>query len=301
MKPCLIVVMVASLVIFCRPSLAQQECKAAVEANVEIAGEELSLADLLSPDVCPQLRSAAAMVHLGGVPLAGSARVLEADEVRTLFERLRARLGKDANSWRSVSVPERIVIRRAGSRASCPHIVESMIAAVRPTNPAPSDAAPNLFIDAPVGAAPSQALECGAAGRIPANAPLESTRTVWNAARASWEISARCIHASDCVPFLVRLRTGDSYSTAYSRLIARRAGVVPSSNRISLQPAEGTSLVRTGEKVTLVWEQDGLRVVVPAISLDAGDPGVEVRARLLSNGRVVRAIVVSAGLVRTAA
>src|SRR5579863_1647362 len=66
----------------------QRWCAVAVPASVEVAGEEFSLADLLAPATCSDLRQAAAGVHLGRVPLAGSARVLTGDEVRALLQKV---------------------------------------------------------------------------------------------------------------------------------------------------------------------------------------------------------------------
>jgi hypothetical protein len=62
-------------------------------------------------------------------------------------------------------------------------------------------------------------------------------------------------------------------------------------------PANG-DLVRRGQTVILVWDQDGIRVQVPAQCLDRGALGGEVRARILQSGVVVRATVVGAGGLR---
>ena len=59
-------------------------------------------------------------------------------------------------------------------------------------------------------------------------------------------------------------------------------------------------LVRPGEAVTLLWDQDGIRLVVPAICLDKGTAGDAVRARIVRGGRLVRAVVESAGRLRVA-
>jgi flagella basal body P-ring formation protein FlgA len=59
-------------------------------------------------------------------------------------------------------------------------------------------------------------------------------------------------------------------------------------------------LVRRGETVTLLWDENGIRLVVPAICLDPGAEGQKVRARVARGGRLVRAIVVSAGKLRAA-
>jgi flagella basal body P-ring formation protein FlgA len=49
--------------------------------------------------------------------------------------------------------------------------------------------------------------------------------------------------------------------------------------------------------MTLIWDQDGIRLLARVICLDPGEAGQVVRARL-THGRVVRAVVVSAGMLR---
>jgi len=56
--------------------------------------------------------------------------------------------------------------------------------------------------------------------------------------------------------------------------------------------------VRPGELVRLLWDQNGIRSIVPATCLDRGATGDEVRARIQPGGRVVKATVVSADLVQ---
>lgn len=57
-------------------------------------------------------------------------------------------------------------------------------------------------------------------------------------------------------------------------------------------------VVRPGQTVTLIWDQDGIRVQVRALCLDMGANGSQVRARILQSGMVVRATVVGAGSLR---
>jgi flagellar basal body P-ring formation chaperone FlgA len=52
--------------------------------------------------------------------------------------------------------------------------------------------------------------------------------------------------------------------------------------------------VRRGQSVLLIWDRDGIRVQVPAVCIDAGVTGSQIRARIQNGGRVVRAIVESA-------
>jgi hypothetical protein len=54
--------------------------------------------------------------------------------------------------------------------------------------------------------------------------------------------------------------------------------------------------VRPGQAATLVWDGNGIRVVVPVTCLDRGVSGESVRARIVPSGEVVRAVVVEAGV-----
>lgn len=160
--------------------------------EVELPGRELVLADILAPNTCSTILSAARHVPLGNVPLYGSPRVLTADEIRGELQKLRE---AERLTAEFTTVPERVIVRRKHDDAS---IREARLG-VRPHAPAAS--------------------------------------------------------------------------------------------------ASG-AMIRPGQSVVLVWDEDGIRVQVPALSLDAGGLGAQVRARILRGNRVVRAIVESAESVR---
>lgn len=288
MKPLLIAAGFAGLSLLPCASSAQQACRVAVKASVEVSGREFSLADLLAPDSCPGLVRAASRVHLGSAPLAGSPRVLAGDDVRDFFRKMADGTGRGAYASASLTIPQRVIVRSAGARASCTEI-GTRVLAHRGTAQALA----------------STTFDCGAADRIPRDAPVESTRTVWDAALGSWEVSARCIHPSDCVPFLVRVSALDSqletarsiHSEETAKASLKRTAPV---DEAALSPLSRNPLVRPGETVSLLWDQDGIRVVVPAVCLDRGGPGERVRARILQGGRLISAIVVSAGRLRAA-
>src|SRR5271165_2888350 len=168
---------------------------AVVRSEVEIDAGVLSLGDLLAPGPCASLLLAARQVRLGAAPLAGSVRVFEGSQVRALFQKLQVQQPQSTELPGSWSFPERISVRRAGPRSSCADLAEQILAAL----PSSSLAA---------GARPVRTVDCGAAGRIPQNAPLALSPAVWTPRLAGWEIAARCAHPADCVPFLVRIDEG---------------------------------------------------------------------------------------------
>lgn len=300
MKPLLIAACIASFALAAGVSPGHASCRVTLAASMEVSGE-FSLADLFGSGGCLEMRRAAAKVLLGGAPLAGSERVLAGSAVRTTLQKLAANLQK-AGVPAKIFVPERITVRRAGARASCADIARRIARA----SPA--------------------AVECGAADRVPEDAALEFSRPAWDPALGSWQLYARCVHPADCVPFVVRLPghenkndqdeddAGEGTRTAAGALrstmvrnkmvrstLARlAAGSSLSSSRAASGPDRAPVLVRPGQTVTLVWDQDGIRLVVPAVCLDRGAPGEKVRARVGRGSAVVPATVVSAGVLRAA-
>jgi hypothetical protein len=316
MRPLLIAACIAGLLILPRASTGQTPCRVTVKAQVEVTPGKVSLADLLSADTCPELARAAAAVDLGSAPLAGSARVLAGAEVRVHLQKL-AGSKQNSSAWLpamtmpipEMFIPERISIRRAGARASCAGIRERLLTSseVFPPTPGPTNTSNSGFgalTSSPGGArlaGPILAksllaslMDCGAGGRIAQEAPVQLTKTVWDPALSSWDVSARCVHSADCVPFLVRVPgVGPSAEHSPKPLSSSSSKALPAASA-------GKPVVRPGEAVTLLWEQDGIRVTVPAVCLDAGATGQRVRARIVGGGRTLPAIVVSAGILRAA-
>jgi hypothetical protein len=257
-----------------------------VPSTVEAGKEELSLAELLRGG-CRQLREAAAQVNLGAAPRAGSVRVLDGRRIRGVLEEVLEELAGAGLSRQQISgieIPERIVVRRAGGTKSCEEIARFV-----------GGAAPSKNAGAP--AWRQQDLDCAAARGIPEAAPLELTQTAWNAVLQRWEFSLRCARAGDCVPFLV---WSDESKTADSG--ARHRSALPpgssSSHFLSSMGLGGGSTIKRGQTATLVWDQAGIRVVLPVTCLDAGGVGQVVRVQLKNGPRILRAEVVGEGMLR---
>jgi len=264
---------------------AQSGCEhVEMPAQVELAAPDLLLSDLLPLGVCLPGQFAAKRMLLGKAPLPGSPRVFEGDQVRVLLGKLEHETGVQTASW---SVPQRITVRRRGDRASCISLASRIFAGMS-------------NIPQPV---PENEMECAAAGRIPENAPLEAIKATWNDGRKALDISARCVHSADCVPFLVRIRdegfrevslTGPGFSSIEeSHAVTPVPGVTPPSGILEKRP-----VVRPGQSVSLLWDADGIRVRIGAVCLDRGGTGELVRARIARSGTIVRAIVVDGNLLR---
>jgi len=252
----------ACLIIFAAMSgVAESQTICRVRSEVELSAADLSLADLLAPGRCPELLRAAARVPLGRAPLEGSVRVLEGGEVRALVARI-------APAGEPLRVPERIRVVRAGERAAC------------------ADLQPQIAPTAPW----AQPLECGAEGRIRRAAPLRLSKPVWDRVLERWAMVARCARPADCVPFRVEL-SGPSPPPTGS---ARAEFSSPSESRVNSEKL----VMRPGQAATLLWDQDGIRFTGRATCLQGGTVGEWVRARIVPGGRVVRAVVVSSGMLR---
>jgi hypothetical protein len=128
---------------------------------------------------------------------------------------------------------------------------------------------------------------CAAADDISRQSPLEITRDTWDPALRERVLFVRCSHPGHCLPFLVRLRS--------SHIQKSRGGT----ENADMKAASANSLIRMGQRATLVWEQDGIRSIVPVICLDRGSAGQEVRVRVAQpNGKIVLAVIVSSVLLR---
>jgi hypothetical protein len=60
----------------------------------------------------------------------------------------------------------------------------------------------------------------------------------------------------------------------------------------------GGALVKSGQRVELLWEQDGIRLRASAVCLEPGAAGDTVRAKFARTGRVVHALVLADGSLR---
>jgi|HubBroStandDraft_4_1064222.scaffolds.fasta_scaffold05214_8 hypothetical protein len=267
--------------------MAEPACeKVAVESSVEAGQGQLTLADLLGPGTCLQVREGAAKVSLGAAPRPGSVRVFEGRRIRVLLEELADGGTENLRDAARMKVPERIVVQRAGAMKSCAELAGFLASA-------------SAAQDQDTGKAPSgwqQNLDCAAAQSIPQSASLELTRTAWNAALQRREFALRCVRPEDCVPFLVwtdeREKSGGGL---------RRAAFPAGSSAGALAnpgASGGEALIKAGQTAILTWDQGGIRVVLPVTCLDAGGLGQFVRVRFKNAAGTLRAEVLGDGTLR---
>jgi hypothetical protein len=256
----------------------------AVDARVEVAQGELTLADLLGPGSCRQLREAAAQVKLGAMPRPGSVRVLDGGGIRRLLKQLAEQDSMLAGIV-GAQIPQRVVVRRAGAAISCAQIARLVEDSAGSQNGAVNGAA--------AGKRESD-LDCAGARGVPEGAALEITGSSWNAALQRREFRLRCLHAEDCVPFLVWVHEAPPGSSPEHSYVAAEKPFVPAGGGVG----GADLLVKAGQTATLIWEGAGIRVVLPVTCLDAGGRGEFVRVRFKNTARVLRAEVLGDGTLR---
>lgn len=283
------------------PSAGQQSCsKIVLSPNLQVPDGLLSLADLLPPESCPAIRAAASQVPLGRAPLPGSARLLTGDGVRHLLAGISSRMGRAA-APAEFRVPDRIRLRRRDARMSCADIARQIVAMLRGqlpgagTDSGGSEGPGSEFLS------PGN-FDCGVADRVPAAAVLELDRRFQDPASRSLEFSVRCRDRHDCVPFLVHEKVSGEQAAVLSTVSRSRGSStrLPTSRVPGIVPSRPSTplLVRPGQMARLLWERDGIRVVLPVICLDRGSRGDSVRVRVRNGSRVLRAEVESAGVLR---
>jgi hypothetical protein len=140
---------------------------------------------------------------------------------------------------------------------------------------------------------PPREFDCGAMPGLAQGIALELTKIFYDRALHSWEFLVRCSSPADCVPFLVRWPQPGGAEPRQQAI----AQLSSSTSRDSV-PQNQHVLLRPGETATLVWDQDGIRVVLPVICLDRGNVGDSIRVRIKSGSRVLRAEIVNESLLR---
>jgi flagellar basal body P-ring formation chaperone FlgA len=140
---------------------------------------------------------------------------------------------------------------------------------------------------------PPGELDCGAMPRLAPGISLDLAKIFYDRPLHSWEFLVRCAAPADCVPFLVRWPRPAGAEQRQEGL----AQLSSYASRDNPSPRQHV-LLRPGETATLIWDQDGIRVVLPVICLDRGNIGDSIRVRIKSGSRVLRAQIVNESLLR---
>jgi len=248
-------------------------CRIVVQRVAYVSGPWFSLRDLLLPEDCPEFASAGAQLAMGRAPLEGSTRVLDGNDLRARIEDLARHDQRLIGVSLLFDIPERISVRRAGARSSCAEIVARILGE-----------APEKHLS------PSRETDCGAAGRVRQDAAFRITHKKWDPALRSWIFSVGCAEPADCVPFVLRAPPTESGD--------RISSVAPEAPDTPITRPPLAPVVRAGQAASLLWEQAGIRMVLPVVCMEPGAAGDRVRVRTANGRRMFRAIVVRAGILR---
>ncbi len=259
-----------------KPCSAEVPClQVKVQETVRVPAGELTLADLLSPDSCARLRTLAQQVSLGVAPLPGAVRVLSRGQVRGWLDDLMAASGLQQQI--ADELPRKILVWRAGAAKSCAKIARLVLRSL------PAENGGNIS---------TARVDCAAALSLPEAAPLELTKTFWNALLQRWEFSLRCSRYEDCAPFLVWATAPSTETQFFEPSTASTASLRKS-------PGGGTSLgnelIKRGQTATLRWDEPGIRVVLPVTCLEGGGIGQTIRVRFKDAGHILQAQILSDG------
>lgn len=125
--------------------------------------------------------------------------------------------------------------------------------------------------------------DCAGAEHVPSDSALSVMRDTWDPALRTRLLFIRCVQRSHCLPFVIRVRNSFPQSNGGNRAEKSKSTITPAK-----------PLMRSGQRATLIWQQGGIRSVVPVICLDHGSVGERVRVRVAQgSGTIVFATVVS--------
>jgi hypothetical protein len=143
---------------------------------------------------------------------------------------------------------------------------------------------------------------CSRAAQVREGEPIELLKVRWDEVLSSIEVRLRCKSAGGCLPFLLRvqMRAGQRYPTSSKDKPGNTPAATPEGQT---EPGEARALhvpkmVRPGQMVTLIWEQGDMHIARRVVCLDPGGKNQEVRTRSKEGGRIVRARVMAAGVVK---
>jgi len=261
---------------------AETSCaRVAVQSDVTVAKARLTLADLLGPGSCEGLRQEASRAGLGTAPVGGRVRVFNGHHIRELLGKLSGD-GLSLETRVSMQIPERVTVHSAQAAKSCAEFAKFV-----------ANAAPAGTI-ASSSRGWRERMDCAAAPNLAEATPLELTKTSWSAVLHRWEFNIRCARPQDCVPFLL---WSHQANVPRETLASERARILAGAESNAI--GNGSErLVRRGQTVTLIWDQRGIRIVLPVTCLDGGGLGQFVRVQFKNTPRILQAEVLADGTLR---
>ncbi len=244
------------------------ECGAAQTAVLlraaSVSRDTIRLSDLLPPETSITLRQAAEQIELGATPLCHTIRSFEPSDIE-----------KQTSSWpalQGLSFPSVVSVQRL-----CFPIrreaVQQAISEFAPQN------------DTALAALPLHWSEVIYATQE--NPALKVEQALPDPARPALQIRLRCVERAVCPSFLVSVPTTLRRHRLFTASVSAAEAAHPKK--------KGDTLVKSGQRVMLVFDDPPLRMQLLVTCLQPGVLGEQVRAMDPSTHRVFRAEVTGAG------
>lgn len=237
---------------------------------VEIAGEHVSLADLLPRTAPESLRAEAKQISLGASPQLGNTRTLDASAIEKVA-------GADRDVLDQVVVPARMIVSRGARTIGPDEVFAAIQSALRQSD---AHAAETLRLEDIV--FESQVFVS------PGDAGLQVLRMELDRGLGRIRFLLWPSRDPKVMPFFVTARlNGDAAATPNHSSAAFSLSGALHSSRGAVVALKRNILVGRGERATLVLHSDSLQMSVGVISLEAGELGQRIRVRTIENDKVL--------------
>jgi hypothetical protein len=271
---------------------AQMAGRVALNPSTVAHHEFISISDLLPPEAPEEMRARAAALTLGEAPLPGAHRIFARAQVERAL-----RAVPELRS--ALAIPPSIQVTRWSRPLTREEVLAAIVAALGSNQ---------LTNQAPL---PSRDLVFNSNVVVTEAAPkLRVTRIEHSPDRA--ETHVRLLTASEprspsfWVTLLLNLDADGPAESAHPADLeaAHRILKTPhNQRRVAIrdgQPSatEGSILVRTGDRVQLIVQTQGMRLSAKATSLDIGCLGQRIRVRNSDTGKVLSGTIVAAHTIK---
>jgi len=260
-----------------------------IAENIEVPGEELTLAALLPASTPPELLQDARSIDLGRSPLLGSVRALSKKEIE-------ARLKNSPETLRAIRLPEQVIV----SRRSFAIAPERLQGAIRNFLRIRGWSTADLYGE---GAAQVEGL---ARIALP-DAMLEVEDAAWDARQNRLQFRIHCVARAACGSFFADAQPSPGMASLWRQRLGGMQRTSPSTSLASAQAqATGAGAKKTpeaalalaGQPATLILQGKGIRITMPVICLQRGALAQKIRVRDVPGKHMFEARVIGAELLQ---
>src|SRR5579864_5937046 len=256
----------------------RDEVRVQLRDAVEVKRDRVWLSDLLPADAPSAMQKAGAVIELCPAPQPGSARILDAEQIKS-------KLVSQPEVLRQLAIPPRITVRSSGWP-----IEEEMVRMAISTFLREQGSRPDL-----PGAARFEGLQSLVAGEE--HSKLQVTGFDWDTRQQSVQVRLRCATRASCGSFLVHVVLPPSAGDQWRTQLGWASGST-SLGAVQLAPPtiSGAVLAEKGKLATLILDDGSMRISVRVICLQPGVLNQRIRVFEARSRHVFHAEVVGAGL-----